>query len=116
MHEILNNDITFCDPEDVKETFFMIYFTAKWCGPCQKVKPLYNALSEGFDKDVCQFCLCDIDENEELTDSFKIQAVPTFVLMKGNTYVGETAGADIRKVHELLKTHLPTSSPANNSQ
>ena len=34
--------------------------------------------------------------------------------MKGNTYVGETTGADIRKVHELLKTHLP--QPANNSQ
>lgn len=116
MHEILNNDITFSDSKEFKETFFMIYFTATWCKPCQKVKPLYYALSEGFDKNVCQFCLCDIGENEELTNSFKIQAVPTFVLMKGNTYVGETSGADIRKVHELLKTHLPPSPSPNNSQ
>lgn len=108
MREVLDNDITFCDPKEAQHKFFLLYFTAKWCGPCQKIKPLIYKLSEGFSKDVCEFCVCDIDENTELSDNFKVRAVPTFVLMRGNVFVNETSGSDIRKVHELLKNNLPS--------
>lgn len=107
MREVLDNDITFCDPTEVQAKFFLLYFTATWCGPCQKIKPLLYKLSEGFSDDVCEFCLCDIEENSELSDNFKVRAVPTFVLMRGNVFVGETSGSDILKVHALLKQHLP---------
>ena len=107
MREVLDNDITFCDPTEVQAKFFLLYFTATWCGPCQKIKPLLYKLSEGFSTDVCEFCLCDIDENSELSDNFKVRAVPTFVLMRGNVFVGETSGSDILKVLALLKQHLP---------
>lgn len=110
MREVLDNNITFCDLTEVQAKFFLLYFTAKWCGPCQMIKPLLYKLSEGFSDDVCEFCLCDIDENSELSDNFKVRAVPTFVLMRGNVFVGETSGSDILKVHALLKQHLPQAS------
>lgn len=109
MREVLNNDITFCDSTEVQGKFFLLYFTAKWCGPCQRIKPLLNKLSEGISNELCEICLCDIDENNELSDSFKIGAIPTFTLMRGNVFVDETSGSDILKVHALLKKHLPES-------
>ena len=49
-----------------------------------------------------------------LSDNFKVRAVPTFTLMRGNVFVDETSGSDILKVHALLKKHLP--SPESTEQ
>jgi thioredoxin-like negative regulator of GroEL len=106
MINIVDNDISFCDSEDVQHIYFLLYFTASWCGPCQKVKPLLEKLSQGFDPKTCVFCMCDIDENEDLCHNFQVRAVPTFILMRGNRFVDETGGADIFRVHALLKKHI----------
>ena len=111
MIEIKDNDISFIKK---KECYLFFYFTAKWCGPCQRIKPLLNKLGEGLSDEVCEICLCDIDENSELSDNFKVRAVPTFTLMRGNVFVDETSGSDILKVHALLKKHLP--SPESTEQ
>jgi thioredoxin 1 len=101
MKTILNNDISFLKD---KECYILFYFTAKWCGPCQKIKPLLEKISEGADPDKLEVYLVDIDENDNLASEFKIRSVPTFYLYKGKILKGQTGGADIKKVQELLKT------------
>ena len=83
MLEIINNDVSFLDNKDC---YNLLYFTAKWCGPCKKISPLLEKLSEGLDSDIINIYKVDIDENDKLTDKLKIKSVPTFFLYHKNAY------------------------------
>lgn len=97
---ITDNDMSVCDDKDC---YLLFYFTASWCGPCQKIKPLLEKISEGADPDKLEVYMIDIDENDNLASEFKIRSVPSFYLYKDKDLKGQTAGADIKKVQELLK-------------
>ena len=100
MITILENNISICDNE---ECYLLFYFTAKWCGPCQKIKPLLQKISDGADSSKLKVFMIDIDENDDLAKKFNIRSVPTFYLYKKKELIGQTSGSDIKKVQELLK-------------
>ena len=77
MHIVSNNDISLCDNQSC---VFLYYFTASWCGPCQRIKPMIQALSNGFDKEKLQICMIDIDENDRLAKKQFGNAVPVNVV------------------------------------
>ncbi len=100
MIEIIDNDLSICEGD---ECYLLFYFTAKWCGPCQRIKPLLQKISEGSDSSKLKVFMIDIDENEDLASKFNIRSVPTFYLYKKKELIGQTGGADIKKVQELLQ-------------
>ena len=100
---IQNNDVSCCKD---KVCLHLFYFTAKWCGPCQKIKPMIQKLSDGMDDSKVEVCMVDIDENDELSDELQIESVPTFYLFKQQDLLGQCSGGDILQVHALLKEHL----------
>jgi len=100
MKSIENNDISILKD---KTCHILFYFTATWCGPCQKIKPLLEKISEGADPDKLEVYMVDIDDNDNLATEFKIRSVPTFYLYHKKELKGQTGGADIKKVQELLK-------------
>ena len=100
MKSITENDISvFKD----KDCYLLFYFTATWCGPCQKIKPLLEKISEGSDSSKLEIYMIDIDENDKIASEFKIRSVPSFYLYHKKELKGQTGGADIKKVQELLK-------------
>tara|TARA_B100001123_G_C15236303_1_gene997250 strand:+ start:833 stop:1159 length:327 start_codon:yes stop_codon:yes gene_type:complete len=103
MFEIKNNDISILKD---KKCLILFYFTAPWCGPCQKIKPLIQKMSEGLDNNKVEIYMVDIDENDELALELKVKSVPTFYLFHNNKLVDSTTGADILKVHKLIKDNL----------
>lgn len=77
----------------------ILYFTAEWCNPCQRTKPIAEELSrEGF----INFEFIDVDVEVELTKKFEIKSVPTFILIKDNIEVYRTTGAKTRQQLEEL--------------
>ena len=100
MIEIINNDLSICVGE---ECYLLFYFTAKWCGPCQRIKPLLQKISDGSDSSVLKVYIIDIDENDEIAKEFQIRSVPSYYLYKKKELIGQTGGGDIKKVQELLK-------------
>jgi len=100
MKSIVDNDISVCKDD---ECYFLFYFTAKWCGPCQKIKPLLEKISEGSDPTKLKIFMIDIDDNDKLAKEFNIRSVPSFYLYKKKEIIGQTGGSDIKKVQELLK-------------
>ena len=89
-----------------KPQYIIFYFTASWCGPCQKIKPLIQKMSEGLDNNKVEIYMVDIDENDELALELKVKSVPTFYLFHEKKLVDSTTGADILKVHKLIKDNL----------
>ena len=79
MIEIIDNDLSVCESE---ECYLLFYFTAKWCGPCQRIKPLLQKVSDGADSSKLKVYMIDIDENDELCEKCEITSVPTFILFK----------------------------------
>ena len=55
----------------------VIDFFADWCGPCKKIAPEYEKLSQKYADIV--FLKIDADESDKLAESFNINALPTFL-------------------------------------
>ena len=87
------------------DSYIFFYFTAKWCGPCQKIKPMILKLKDGLQTDKIKFYMIDIDENDDLCDKCKITSVPTFILFKDKESVGIVNGSNIVSVAELIKPY-----------
>lgn len=58
----------------------IIIFSAKWCGPCKQIEPIYHSLEAKYSNVV--FVAVDIEKHEELAKKYHIKGMPTFVLIK----------------------------------
>jgi len=103
MKQIIDSDISMLKD---KTCLILMYFTATWCGPCQKIKPLIQALSDGLDDTKIEIYMVDLDENETLVDKLKVKSVPTFYLFRDKELIGQCTGSNIQRVHALLKEHM----------
>jgi len=54
------------------------YFTADWCQPCKKTRPIVEELNR--EQTTAGFQIIDVDDNSDLVKSFGIRSVPTFIL------------------------------------
>ena len=88
-----------------QDEYLLFYFTATWCGPCQKIKPMILKLKEGLQTDKIKFYMIDIDENDTLCEKCGITSVPTFILFKDKKSVNQCQGADINEVANLIKPY-----------
>ena len=68
-----------------QEKISMICFTAKWCGPCNHMKPIMEEISEEY-KDIVDIYNVDVDINKDFVDStFHIPILPAFYFVKNET-------------------------------
>lgn len=55
----------------------VIDFSATWCGPCKKISPDYDRLSNTFTNWV--FTKVDVDIVPDCAEYYEVSAMPTFV-------------------------------------
>ena len=77
----------------------VLYFTADWCNPCKKVKPIVEEMNKD---SITKFQMIDVDSEMELTKKFEIRSVPTFILIKNGTEIKRTTGAQTREQLEVF--------------
>ncbi|MFI3299295.1 MAG: thioredoxin domain-containing protein [Rikenellaceae bacterium] len=56
----------------------IVDFTASWCGPCQQLSPVLDALAQKYKGDIVIYKV-DIDQEPELAQMFEVSVVPTLV-------------------------------------
>ena len=76
----------------------VFYFTADWCGPCKKVRPVVeDMIREGF-----HIQIIDVDIEKELVKNFEITSVPTFILFENEKQLDRISGAQTKNSLELF--------------
>lgn len=74
----------------------VIYFTASWCGPCQKIKPTFMELSKQFPD--LSFTMIDVDQNGQLAEDYQVSGIPAFFFKMDDKIVSKFAGAEEKKL------------------
>jgi thioredoxin 1 len=69
----------------------LIDFWASWCGPCMMVSPLVDEIAEE-DSNI-KVGKINVDEQPELSASFRIESIPTLMVIKNGKITSKSIGA-----------------------
>ncbi|XP_015522647.1 thioredoxin-like protein 1 [Neodiprion pinetum] len=70
----------------------VVDFTATWCGPCQRIAPIFEQLSTKYPNAI--FLKVDVDKCAETAAGQGVSAMPTFIFYRNRTKLGSCQGAD----------------------
>jgi thioredoxin 1 len=84
----------------------LVDFFAEWCGPCKAMAPaLEQVATEMAGK--LKVVKLDVDQNPNVTQKYRIQAMPTLIMFAGGKEVNRNVGALVQKAK--LETWVKSS-------
>lgn len=86
-------------------TRVVVYFTAKWCGPCKRIKPVFESFErESLEKmDDLVYLKIDVDDDQEIATYAKIRSMPTFLFYKQGELVIQMTGAKPTELQQCFE-------------
>ncbi len=60
----------------------LVKFTAPWCGYCRRLKPVIEALADGYTPEEMLVGEINVDNAETLEDRFEVMVIPTLILFQ----------------------------------
>lgn len=88
---------------DAGSKLVVVDFFATWCGPCKKISPAFADLHTVFPDVV--YLKVDVDIASEVSDRYKIKAMPTFLFLHNGKELDRQTGADLTKLIDRIKQH-----------
>ena len=70
----------------------LVDFWAEWCGPCQSVAPVVEAISNKY-QDRLKVCKLNIDEAGDTASKYDVMSVPTLAVFKSGQIIDKVVGA-----------------------
>ena len=80
----------------------ILYFTAEWCNPCQRTRPVAEELKR---EGAIDFLFIDADTEIELLEKFGIKSIPTYILIEDGKEIRRMNGAKTREQFEDFINH-----------
>lgn len=79
----------------------LLHFTADWCVPCQRMKPIIDMFLE--DSPNLKYTKIDIEEDFETAKLHQVMSIPTFITMKDGQVLNRHTGmASYEKIRDLF--------------
>lgn len=76
-------------------------FHALWCGPCKAMAPALEDMAREFEGEM-KIVKIDIDAEPKLAETYAVQGVPTFIMVKGGEIVERMSGGMTRGAMSAL--------------
>jgi len=90
-----------------------LFFSADWCGPCQKMTPIVNRLTT---QHGCTIRTINIDADREMAEVFAIRSLPTFVILDDGRVVDRIVGlTSEERLKQALSRNLDTDTEVGES-
>jgi len=70
----------------------ILCFSATWCGPCRTFAPIFEEVSKKYATKFT-FQKIDVDEDEQLCDKYKVQSIPTIIVVDGEKEILRKVGS-----------------------
>jgi thioredoxin 1 len=74
----------------------LVDFSAEWCGPCRRMKPVLKSLASDF-----KVVMVDVDKSRALAARYNIRSIPALMIFKNGRVVkrfsGVTSESTLRK-------------------
>ena len=86
----------------------IIYFTAKWCGPCRTMKPTFEKVAEQLKKEnsLVELYTMDVEHNRDIAVKYGVRAVPTIKVFNNGDVVDSKTGVQMEGQLKDLATNL----------
>lgn len=85
----------------------LVDFFAEWCGPCKAMAPALDQVAEEMAGKV-KIVKIDVDQNPQITQRYRIQAMPTLLMFKDGKVAAQQVGALVqkRKLEDWIKSSI----------
>lgn len=98
----------------------VVDFYADWCGPCQRMKPVFEQMATAF-AGRAYFCSVDTDEAKDIARVCSIRSLPTFFVIKSGHVMERIQGANVDALRDAVVKHARRATevdglPARSSQ
>jgi thioredoxin 1 len=85
------------DKEVLKSTEpVLVDFFAEWCGPCKAMAPALEQVATELAGKI-KVAKLDVDQNPDVTQKYRIQAMPTLMIFKNGEVAAQRVGALVQK-------------------
>src|SRR5262245_8622392 len=74
----------------------LVDFFAEWCGPCKAMAPALEQVATDLAGKI-KVAKLDVDQNPDVTQKYRIQAMPTLMIVKNGEVAAQRVGALVQK-------------------
>ncbi|MEI8389963.1 MAG: thioredoxin [bacterium] len=85
------NDTSFDQEVKQSEILALVDFWAPWCGPCRKIAPIIDEISEEY-KGRLKVVKVNTDENVRIAQEYSISGIPSILIFKNGEAVERLVG------------------------
>ncbi len=105
-HPVIITDRNFAEEVERSPLPVLIDFWAAWCGPCRMVAPVIDQLAKELSGKI-RVGKLDVDANQMTAARFRVQSIPTLLVLKDGREVERIVGAQSREaILQRLKAYL----------
>ena len=84
----------------------LVEFSAPWCTYCRRIGPAMKTVAEQY-ADTMLIGEINIDEQEALTEEYKVEVIPTLMIFKDGKLLGSITAPDSKaKIDAFIAEHL----------
>ncbi|KAJ7240170.1 glutaredoxin [Mycena haematopus] len=88
----------------------LLNFWAPWAAPCTQMNDVVAELAKKHPNILA--LNVEAEEQADIAESFEIEAVPSFVVLRGHTLLARIAGADAPALTQAIATHASGNAPS----